>query len=347
MRSRFASKIGGLSFVMAAPRCVTAKSPAMTRTLAVLALCLAGHAAAQPWPSKPVTLIIPFPPGGSTDIVGRIVADGLAKELGQPVLPDNRGGAGGAIGARAIVDAAPDGHTLGIATVSTHVVNAVVKGPALGYDPLRDFTLVSQIAAVPNVVSVHPSVPAQSMAELLAYARANPGKLNYGTPGIGSLGHLIGETFKYATKTDLVHVPYKGAAPALNDALGGQIQVLFDNLPSSLPHILSGKLRALAVASEKRVAALPGIPTYAELGLAAVNDPSWFGLVAPPRLPSDVAGKVHAALVRVLKQPETQKRLDAAAAIPIGNSPDAFRKVVADALETTQRVAREANLKFD
>jgi len=320
----------------------------MKRALALLVLCLGiSHAAAQSWPSKPITLIIPFPPGGSTDIVGRIVADGLAKETGQPVLPDNRGGAGGAIGARAIADAAPDGHTLGIATVSTHVVNAIVKGAALAYDPLRDFTLVSQIAAVPNVVSVHPSVPAKTMAELLAYARANPGKLNYGTPGVGSLGHLIGETFKYAAKVDLVHVPYKGAGPALNDALAGQIQVLFDNLPSSLPHIQAGRLRALAVASGQRVPMLPEIPTYAELGLAAVNDPSWFGLVAPARLPSDVTAKVHAALARVLKQPEVMKRLDAAAANPIGNSPEAFRKVVADALDTTRRVAREANLRFE
>ncbi len=322
------------------------KSRTMIRALAALLLAAAcGPAAAQS--AKPITLIIPFPPGGSTDIVGRIVADGLARELGQAVLPDNRGGAGGAIGARAIADAAPDGHTLGIATVSTHVVNAVVKGAALGYDPLRDFTLLSQIAAVPNVVSVHPAVPARNMAELLAYARANPGRLNYGTPGVGSLGHLIGETFKYATKVDLVHVPYKGAGPALNDALGGQIQVLFDNLPSSLPHIQAGKLRALAVASDKRVAMLPDIPTYAELGLAAVNDPSWFGLIAPPRLPAQITGKVHAALLRALKQPDVVKRLDAAAAIPIGNSPEAFRKVVAEALDTTQRVAREANLKFD
>src|SRR4051812_30963450 len=258
---------------------------------------------------KPITLIIPFPPGGSTDIVGRIAAEGLAKELGQPVVVDNRGGAGGAIGARAVAEASPDGYTLGIATVSTHVVNPVVRGAALGYDALKDFTYVSQIAAVPNVVSIHPSVPAANMVEFIAYLKSHPGKLNFGTPGNGSLGHMIGETFKFAAKVDMVHVPYKGAGPALTDTLAGQVQVLFDNLPSSLPHIQAGKLRALAVASDKRVAALADVPTFAEAGLPLVNDPSWFGLVAPARLPADFAAHVHAALGRALKQPETVKRL--------------------------------------
>src|SRR5881394_3480390 len=263
----------------------------MTRLLALLALCCSS-AWAQ-YPSKPVTLIIPFPPGGSTDIIGRIAADGLQKELGQPLVVDNRGGAGGAIGAKAIADAAPDGYTLGIATISTHVVNPIVHSD-LRYDPLADFTFVSQIAAVPNVVSVHPSVPA---------------KLNFGTPGVGSLGHLIGETFKYSAKVNMTHVPYRGAGPALNDALGGQVQVLFDNLPSSLPHIQAGRLRALAVASEKRVSSIPEVPTFAELGHPLVNDPSWFGLIGPAKLPDEIAKRLHSALVATLKQPEAQKRI--------------------------------------
>ncbi len=317
-------------------------------------LCLAllwANAHGQPYPAKPLTLIIPFPPGGSTDIVGRIAADALARQLGQALVIDNRGGAGGAIGARAIADAAPDGYTLGIATVSTHVVNPVVnqalRGEPLRYDPLKDFTLISQIAAVPNVVSIHPSVPARDMKEFLDYAKRNPGKLNFGTPGPGSLGHLIGETFKYAAKVDMTHVPYRGAGPALNDTLAGQVQVLFDNLPSSLPHIQAGKLRALAVASDKRVASLPGIPTFAEVGLPLVNDPSWFGLVGPAGLPVEIAKRLHGALLQALQQPETVKRLEAVAATPVGNSPAAFRSMLADSIENSRRVVKEAKLKFD
>jgi len=314
-------------------------------------LVLSNTIQAQGYPGRAITLIIPFPPGGSTDIVGRIAAEGLAKELGQPFVVDNRGGAGGAIGAKAIADAAPDGYTLGIATVSTHVVNPVVvplvRGAALGYDALKDFTYLSQIAAVPNVVSVHPSVPAKNMNEFVLYLKSNPGKLNFGTPGSGSLGHLIGETFKFAAGVDMVHVPYKGAGPALNDTLAGQVQVLFDNLPSSLPHIQAGRLRALAVASEKRVAALPDIPTFAEAGLPLVNDPSWFGLIAPARLPADVAARVHAALGRALKQPDTLKRLDAVAATAVGNTPDQFREAVAASIEASRRIVKQNGLKFD
>jgi tripartite-type tricarboxylate transporter receptor subunit TctC len=312
----------------------------------VLLFC-ALHAAAQTWPAKPVTLIVPFPPGGSTDIVGRIAAEGLSKELGQPFIVDNRGGAGGAIGAKAIAEAAPDGYTLGIATVSTHVVNPVVRGAALGYDALKDFTYLSQIAAVPNVVAIHPSVPARDMAEFLAYAKKNPGRLNFGTPGNGSLGHLIGETFKFAAKVDMVHVPYKGAGPALNDTLAGQVQVLFDNLPSSLPHIQAGRLRALAVASPQRVAGLPDVPTFAETGLPLVNDPSWFGLVGPSRLPASIVSRMGDALARAVRQPETARRLEAVAAIPIANTPDQFREVVAASIEASRRIAKENGLKFD
>jgi tripartite-type tricarboxylate transporter receptor subunit TctC len=313
----------------------------------VILVALSSAALAQGWPAKPITLIIPFPPGGSTDIIGRIAAEGMAKELGQSFVVENRGGAGGAIGAKAIADAAPDGYTLGLATMSTHVVNPVVRGESLRYDPMRDFAYVSLIASVPNVMAAHPAVPGRSMPEFLAYARQNPGKLNYGMPGPGSLGHMIGETFKYSAKVNLVAVPYKGMGPAITDALAGQVQILFDNLPASLPHILAGKLRALAVASEKRVPQLPDVPTFAEVGLSQVNDPSWFGLIGPAKLPAAVTARAHQALVQTLKQPEVLKRLGDLSAVPVGNSPEDYRKLVATGIENSRRVVKEANLKFD
>jgi len=196
-------------------------------------------------------------------------------------------------------------------------------------------------------MSIHPSVPAKNMAEFIAYARNNPGKLNFGTPGIGSLGHLIGETFMYSAKVKMTHVPYRGAGPALNDALAGQVQVLFDNLPSSLPHIQAGRLRALAVASEKRVASLPEVPTFAEAGLPLLNDPSWFGLIGPARLPPTIVSRVSDALARAVRQPETTARLEMIAASPIANSADQFRAAVAAGIEASRRIAKQGNLKFD
>ncbi len=317
----------------------------------LMGLALAGLASlsafGQNYPVKPVTLVIPFPPGGSTDIVGRIVAEQLAKELGQPVVVDNKGGAGGAIGAKHIADASPDGYTLGIATVSTHVINPVTRGASLKYDPLKDFTLITQLASVPNVVSVHPGVPAQNIKEFLDYLRQNSGKVNFATPGSGSLGHMMGETFKFNGKVSMTHIPYRGAGPALNDVLGGQVQVFFDNLPSSLPHIQSGKLRALAVASEKRVPSLPQIPTFAEAGLPLVNDPAWFGLVGPSQLPAAIVQRLSEAIAKVLSQPEVIKRLQDNGATPVGNSPDAFRKTMSNSLENARKVVQEAQLKFD
>lgn len=320
----------------------------VSHLLGVALVALTATAAfGQAYPAKPITLVIPFPPGGSTDIVGRIVADGLGKELGQTVVVDNRGGAGGAIGAKVIVDAAPDGYTLGLATVSTHVINPSIRGESLKYDPVKSFTHISQLAAVPNVVSIHPGVPAKNIEEFLDYLRKNPGKVHFATPGSGSLGHMMGETFKYSGKVSMKHIAYRGAGPALNDTLAGHVQVFFDNLPSSLPHIQAGKLRALAVASDKRVSVLPDVPTFTEAGLPLVNDPAWFGLVGPAHLSPDVVGRLNAAVVKVLRQPEIVKRLEAASATPVGGSPETFRKLVIESNENTRKVINEAKLTFE
>lgn len=319
------------------------------RTICTWALVLAPlSVAAQTYPTKPVVLVVPFAPGGSTDLVARILADGLSKELGSPVVVENKAGAGGAVGARAVAAAEPNGYTLGFATVSTHVINPAIRGASvLKYDPIKDFTLITQVAAVPNVISVNPSVPARNMAEFLAYARANPGKLNFATPGNGSLGHMMGETTKYEGRIFMTHIPYRGAAPAMNDTISGGTQVFFDNLPSSLQQIQTGRLRALAVASPKRVSALPDVPTFAEAGLPLTNDAAWFGLVGPAGLPSLVQQRLLAATQATLRKPDVVKRLGGVMAEPLGNHPEEFRQSIVNGMKSYHTVIEKAQLKFE
>jgi tripartite-type tricarboxylate transporter receptor subunit TctC len=304
-------------------------------------------ATAQSYPAKPVTLIVPFAPGGSTDIVGRIIAEGLSKKLGQPVVVDNRAGAGGALGAKVISSAQPDGYVLGLATVSTHVINPIAQPTSTKYDPLKDFSLISQLVSVPNVVSVHPGVPAKSMKDFVGHLKSNPGKLNYATPGPGSLGHMMGETFKHEAKVFITHIPYRGAGPALNDVLAGQVQILFDNLPSSLPHIKSGKLVALAVASNKRLPALPDVPTFSEAGLRSVNDAAWVGLIGPAGLPTDIEKRLHSAVTEVLAQPDIQARLTNLLAEPVGSNGAVFKAMLEGHIARTRSTVDSAKLKFE
>jgi len=313
---------------------------------AALATGVAAPVQAQEYPTKPIRLIVPFPPGGTTDIVGRLVADKLGAELGQPIVVENRAGAGGSIGSGAIASAAPDGYTLGIATVSTHGINPAIY-TNLSFDAIKDFQPITNLAAVPNVMSAHPSVPAEDMASFIALAKQDPGKITYASAGNGSVSHMMGELFKMASGTDLLHVPYRGVGPALNDTLAGQVNVLFDNLPSSLPHIQAGKLRALAVAAPERVAALPDVPTFAEVGLAEVNDSSWFGLVAPAGIPEAVLSKVHKAAVTVLADPVVKERLAQLGAAPVGNSPEEYAKQIADTIARNAAIAKQANIKVD
>lgn len=328
----------------------------MKRRQLIVSLCVAGAAAlspiaspvalAQEYPNKPVTLIVPFPPGGTTDIVARLVADKLAAQLGQTVVVENKGGAGGSIGSAALVNSKPDGYTLGMATVSTHGINPVLY-TNLPYKVPQDFTPITNLAAVPNIMVVNDTVNVKNMAEFVELAKKEPGKYAYASAGNGSVSHMMGELFKMASGTDLLHVPYRGVGPALNDTLAGQVNVLFDNMPSTLPHVKGGRLVALAVASPERSAQLPDVPTFAEVGLEAVNDSSWFGLVGPANLPADVLEKVSKAAIAVLQDPAVKERLDGLGASPVGNSPEEFKKQIEETIARNARVAKEANITLN
>lgn len=284
-------------------------------------------AAQERYPARPITLIVPFAAGGSTDAIGRVVADAMRGPLGQAIVVDNRGGAGGSIGTAAVAKAASDGSTIGMGTASTLAINpAAFK--SLPYDVVNDLQPIGLIAQVPNVVTVNPNVPAKTVAELVALAKAQPGKLTYGSAGNGSVSHLMGEQFKLATGTDIIHVPYRGVGPALNDAVGGQIAILFDNLPTSLPLIQDGKLRALAVSSPKRLAALPDVPTFAELGLTDLDWMAFFGLIAPTKTPRPVIDRLNAALNAALANPQVRDTLAKQQALPEPGAPGDFAALI-------------------
>jgi tripartite-type tricarboxylate transporter receptor subunit TctC len=306
-------------------------------------------ATAQAYPNKPVRLVIPFAPGGTTDIVGRIVADKLSMHLGQTVIVENRGGAGGAIGATEVAKAAPDGYTLGVATVSTMAVNPAAN-PKLQYNNLTDFIPITNMAAVPNVLVVSTAFPnfaPKDVKDLIALLKANPGKFSYGSSGTASIQHMIGELFQSATGTDLIHVPYKGAGPALIDLVGGTIPIMFDNLPSSMSHIRSGKLRPLAVAAPKRVDVLPDVPTFAELGLKDVNDQAWYGIIAPAKTPPDVLKKLHDALMKTLAMPDVKAKIAEQGATIVANTPAEFAVQIKDEFEKMKAIVTKKGIKLD
>jgi tripartite-type tricarboxylate transporter receptor subunit TctC len=304
-------------------------------------------APAQPFPSKPIRIVVPFPPGGTTDIVARLIADELGRSLGQSIVVENRGGGAGLVGAVELAKAAPDGYTLGIATVSTMAVNPACN-PRLPYRSPDDFTMITNLAAVPNVMAVHPArIPARNMTDFIKFLKANPGKIAFASSGTCSVNHMTGELFKVASGTSLVHIPYRGSGPALNDVLAGQVEVLFDNLPSSLGHIQQGKLRALAVAAPKRVDLLPDVPTFSELGMGSVNDQVWYGLLAPARTPAQIVAKLHDAAVKALADPKVRDGLRQQGATPVGNSPEQFRaQIVAERDKMIDLVKRQG-IKLD
>jgi len=318
--------------------------------LAGLTLAAAGAlptvALAQNYPVKPVTIVVPFAPGGTTDILARIVGQGMQTELGQPFVVDNRAGAGGNIGASLAAKAAGDGYTLFMGTVGTHAINQALY-KKLPYDPAKDFAPISRVATVPNLLVAHPSQPYKTVKELIAYAKANPGKVTFGSPGSGASPHVSGELFKSMTGTDLLHVPYKGSAPAMTDLLGGQINIMFDNMPSAIQHVRSGKLRPIAVTTAKRSPELPDVPTIAEAGVPGYEAMSWFGMFAPAATPKPVLDKLNAALVKVLNQADVKKKIAEQGGDVVAETPEQFAAFIKSETAKWGKVVKESGATVD
>ena len=303
---------------------------------------VAVSALAQDWPSKPIRMIVPYPPGGGTDIVARIVNEKLSPELGQPIVIDNKGGAGGSVGTEIAAHSPADGYTV-LLTLSSHTINPKLF-PKLGYDVERDFASVSLAAVIPQILVANPSLPVSNVAELVAYLKANPGKVNYASVGIGSPGHIAGELFKLRTGTQMTHVPYKGGGPAVTDTIGGQVQLLFVSMPAALQFVKQGRLKALAVTSGKRSASAPDVPTIAENGGPDVVVDSWYGVLVPAKTPAPVVAKLNAAMVKVLAMPDVKEKLFAQGAEAVSSSPAEFDAMIRDELKKWEYVIREAKI---
>jgi tripartite-type tricarboxylate transporter receptor subunit TctC len=311
-----------------------------------LAMTVTGPATAADYPTKPVRIVVPFPPGGTTDVLARIVASGLTERLGQQFIVDNRPGASGAIGTSMVAQAQPDGYTLVFATINTHGINASLF-PNLPYDPIKDFAPVTIVANTPNVLMVHPSVPAKNVAEVIALAKAEPGKLNFGSTSLGGSPHMSGELFKMMAQIDIVHVPYKGGGPMLTDLIGGHIQMAFDNLPSSMGHIRAGDVRAIAVTTAERLPSAPEIPTMRESGLPDYEVAAWFGLLAPAGTPPEVVTRLNQSIGEILHSPEGGKRLADLGAEPVGNTPEEVAGVIAYEVDRWRKVVQATGVKVD
>ena len=304
-------------------------------------LALATSSSAQDYPSKPIRMIVPYPPAGGTDIVARVVNEPLSTALGKPIIVDNKGGAAGNLGTDLAAKAAPDGYTI-LFTLSSHTINPKLYAH-LPFDVEKDFAAVSLAAYIPQILIAHPSLPVNNVQELVAYAKAHPGKLNYASVGVGSPAHIAGELFKLKTGVAMVHVPYKGGGPAVSDTIGGQVQLAFVSMPAALQHVRSGRLKALGIASDKRSIAAPEIPTIAEQGVDCVVN-SWYGALVPAKTPPAIVAKLNAAMVKVLQTPETREKLLAQGAEATSNTPAEFEKLIRDELKQWEYVIREAKI---
>ena len=325
---------------------MTHRRTVVSLSLALAAATLASTAFAQAYPNRPIKLQVPFAPGGTTDIIGRVMSEPLGKELGQSVVVENKAGGGGVVGATELARAAPDGYLLGVATVSTTAANPAIN-PAISYNPLTDFIAITNIAATPNVIAVHPNFPAKDFKAFLAEIKKSPGKYSYASSGTGGIGHLQTELFKSLTNTFITHIPYRGAGPALNDTVAGQVPIIFDNLPSALPFIQSGKLVPIVVAAPQRLAALPNVPTFKEVGLEAVNRMAYYGLLAPKGTPPDIVNKVHAAAMKALQEPAVRKRIEDTGSLVIGNTPAQFTDQIKAELAVYKEVVAKQKLKLE
>jgi len=316
---------------------------------ALCALCVVlspGEAQAQPYPSKPIRFVVPYPAGGPLDTVARLLGQKVGESTKQPVVVDNKPGAGGNIGADAVAKSPPDGYTILMGAVATHAINPTLYA-SIPYDAAKDFIAVTQVASTPNVLVVNPAVPAGNVREFIAYAKANPGKLNFGSGSTGSAGHLAGELFKAMAGVEMTHVPYKGAAPAMNDLMGGQIQLMFDNLASSLGQVKAGRIKALAVTTAKRTPLAPDLPTIAESGLAGFDISTWFGIFVPAGTPRDVVAKLHAEFTAALAMPDVRERMLSLGAEPVGSSPAEFAAYIRAEADKYARVIKASGAKAD
>lgn len=304
-----------------------------------------GAAWADTYPSKPIRLIVPFAAGGTTDLIARIVAEPLGKQLGQAVVVDNKGGAGGAIGATEAARAAPDGYTLSVATVSTTAANPAINSK-ISYNPVTDFMPVINIAATPNIITVNPSFPAKDYKSFMELLKKSPGKFSYASSGTGGIGHLQTELWKSMTGVFITHIPYRGAGPALNDVVANQVPIMFDNVPSSLPFIKTDKLIPIVVAAPKRLAELPNVPTFKEVGLEPVNRMAYYGILAPKGTPKEIVDKLNAATKKVLEDPAVKKRIEDTGSIVIGNTPDEFAKQIKDEFDVYKQVVAKQKLSL-